>query len=454
LGLRVGQPLVHARALVPGLSIVDADLNADDRSLRLLAEWCLKRYSPIVAIDPPQGLWIDISGCSHLYGGEESLAKDLLSHLKKAGIQARLGLADTPGAAYALARHGNKGCMIALPARNKTAIAELPIASFRLSDEIVEGLSQLGFHQIHQLYALNRAPLARRFGAELMLRFDQAVGEAYEPLEPITLSIIPHVQCHFSEPATNPDFIAHALAELVDRLCKKMAESRLAASQIDIVSCRADNKRQSLRIGMAKASRNVPHLLKLLTEKLVKLDLGLGIETLSLSVPLSVSLHAEQVTSVLGTKAKADIASLVDIFSNRLGTDKVYCCENVESDVPERSFRRIRPLNRPADEALSTALSSPSRLLKRPELVEALAMLPDYAPIAFTWRNTKHKIVRADGPERVFGEWWKNDREKEIIRDYFRVEDDRGKRYWLFRYGDGEDGLTGDYKWYLHGFFG
>jgi len=218
---------------------------------------------------------------------------------------------------------------------------------------------------------------------------------------------------------------------------------------------RVDRTHQAICIGTARPSHRPDHLARLLDEQLEQVDPGLGIDAICLMAPLTEPLALGQPSAGLvgGEDAGADVSVLVDRLVNRLGARKVYRAAAMESDVPERSVRRIGPLSPPVRTRWPPALPRPARLLRPPQPVEALAMLPDHPPAQFTWRRRKHRIRRADGPERIGGEWWKHDRERSAMRDYWQVEDEDGRRFWLYRSGDAEDPATGDLRWFLHGVF-
>jgi len=261
-------------------------------------------------------------------------------------------------------------------------------------------------------------------------------------------------RCSFTDPAANPDFIANAIAETAARLCRQLQEGRLGARQLDLVFHRVDNTLQALRAGTVSPSHDPKHFMRLFREHLDKIEYGFGIEYLTLSAPLVEKFKAQQYTNEFGTANEPDLSGLIDVLNSRLGPIHVYQTKPVESDVPERSVRKIMPLSRKTAKTWPASLPRPTRILRQPEQVEAIALLPDRAPVQFIWRSQRYRIKRADGPERIFGEWWNNNAELMAVRDYFRVEDEQGGRYWLFRRGDGTDQKTGTHEWFLHGFFG
>ena len=455
LGLRTGMAMTHAQAMVPDLRIEDAEPEADLAALQRLAVWCLRHYSPLVSVSGPDGIWIDVTGCAHLFGGEEALLSQLCSRLAQDGVAARAAIADTPGAAHAVARYGETAWRVVAPGGVAGAIRDLPVAALRLPEESVQALRLLGFDMIADMLAAPRAPLAKRLGGEVLKRLDQALGRVAEPIAPLLPPDMPRTRQGFPEPIATADDLARATLLLVERLCEKLQHKGLGACRLDLVFQRVDGAAQAIRIGTAAPSRDAAHLSRLLVAKIETIDPGFGIEAMMLSAPLADRLGAAQSISDVCVSGRApDLAGLVDSLANRLGQARVYRLTPVQSDVPERSLRRVAPLARAEGADWPDRLPRPARLFTPPHHVEAMALLPDHAPAQFTWRRRAHRVRRADGPERVFGEWWRDDAEMWAVRDYFQVEDETGQRFWLFRRGDGESETTGDLQWFLHGVFG
>jgi protein ImuB len=429
-----------------------ADPAADAAALERLAAWALRRYSPIVAVDPPDGLLIDITGAAHLFGGEPALLDDLLRRLAAAHIFARAALADTIGAAHALARFAQASLTIALPGKTEAALAGLPIAALRLEPDLADRLRRLGFDTIGDLAAIPRAPLRLRFGEEPLRRLDQAFGCLAEPLRPYLPLEITQVRRAFAEPIGAPETLSRYTGKLVVSLCQTLEQKGLGARRLDLIFHRVDKTIQAIRAGLARPARDALRLTRLLTGKLESIEPGFGIEEMRLLASLAEPLDPHQ-CGISGPEAKADIADLIDRLANRRGVKKLYRAAPAESDWPERSVRSLAPLAPPAGALWPEHWPRPSRLLSPPEPVEALALLPDRPPAQFTWCGVRRRVKRADGPERVFGEWWRREGERAAIRDYFLVEDETGERFWLYRSGDGEDPTTGNLRWYLHGVF-
>jgi protein ImuB len=471
LGLQVGMPLAQAQAMVPELLTVDATPADDAAALDRLAAWCL-RLSPMTAADRPDGVWIDVTGCTHLQGGEASMIEALSGHLAGSGLTGRIAIADTPGAAHALARHGGRSIAIVDPGAQDAALAPLPVQALRIGDGQAADLRRLGLDTIGQLAGAARGPLARRFGNALLTRLDQATGRVREPIQPVLPPEIIVVRRGFIEPLSTAEAFATVILVLVAEACTVLERRGEGVRRLDLVFERVDGTTQLVQIGTSRPVRDVRHLARLLDERIETVDPGPGVEAMRLVLPLVETLSPAQRADGLMQRADglapggpeaADLSALIDRLVNRLGPDTVYRLRSVESDVPERSQRPV-PVHG-APEAPSQSVSPeppaswlhpgprPVRLLDRPEPIEALAMMPDHPPRAFTWRRVRHRIVRADGPERITGEWWRRANELTAVRDYWAVENQDGRRFWLFRQGDGVDPGTGGLAWFLHGFF-
>jgi protein ImuB len=472
LGLRPGMAVTQARAQVRGLDIRPADPEGDLASLKSLAILAARRWSPVVALSGTDGLFLDLSGTAHLFGGEAAMARHIVRLLARAGFTARIAIADTPGAAWALARY--QGNCICPPGAQAAALAELPTPALRIDEAAVELLKRLGVDRIGQLSALPRAPLVRRFGTATALRLDQALGRIAEPLDPVIPPETIAVRQRFAEPIASAEAIEHWLGELTPRLAAALEAEGLGVQALECIADRIDGVPQRIRIGLARPNRDAAHLLRLLKRRIEDVEPGYGIDAITLHVRRAALLGPEPVVERIGEEAAPDIATLVDTLATRIGQAGMWRMRAVESDVPERAVARMAVLDPPERGMLRPKVDDvrqldrqpelhpwhagwpkPARLLARPERLDhVMAELPDQPPRRFTWRGLAHKVVRADGPERIQGEWWKRDAERLSVRDYFRVEDEAGRRYWLFRAGDGERAVTGDLSWYLHGVFG
>lgn len=454
LGVRAGMLIAKAQALTPGLIVMDADPHADAEGLDSLALWALQRISPVVMSDLPDGLVIDTTGADHLHGGEAAMLATFVQRFAASGIEAQAAVADTWGAAHAAARFLARPTLIVPPGGVEPMLRLLPLGALRLDAVTVRSLRTLGFERIGDLMDQPRAPLTQRFGPELCRRLDQALGNVAEPIEPFREAEIVEVRRVFGEPIGAPDTIARYTGELVIALCAQLERSGLGARQLDLLLHRVDNTRQAIRVGTAQPVRDAKRLTRLLCEKIETIDPGFGIEIMELAAVIAEPLREKQTISSLVEEPEPDISDLIDVLANRVGANNLCRFVAVQSDVPERSVARVPPLEPETGATWEGDWPRPPRLLARPEPVETMALLPDNPPVWFTWRGVRRRIRRADGPERIRGEWWKRDAEMATVRDYFRVEDEGGERYWLFRSGDGERQTSGSQQWFLHGIFG
>lgn len=463
LGLWPGQVLAQAWAIYPDLTTIDADPVADHTALEGLAGWC-ERFSPLAAADPPDGVWLDIAGCAHLFGGEAKLAAVLAALLARHGLDSRLAVAGTPGAAWALARTVAPGQVNVLPAgREAAALATLPIALLRLNPHSVAELRQLGLRRIGELTRLPRADLSARFGPLPVLRLDQALGYAAEaiawphPPAPWTERLA------FAEPIAAPEDLVRALATLTERLCARLEAARRGGLGFAATFFRLDATRPAIAIGTSLPVRDPARIARLLGEKLEQVDPGFGIEAVVLEATATVPLAPPQMilphTMPSGTIAPdTALADTVDELANQLGPARLWRAAPQESHVPERSVRHVPPLVPASPWPRGSTAERPLRLLRRPEPIEVTAVLPDDPPLQFRWRGALHRVRAASGPERIAAEWWRRhtippDRpETDLVRDYYQVEDVGGSRFWMFRIGLGAGGSAA--HWFLHGLFG
>ncbi|MET3724759.1 DNA polymerase Y family protein [Sphingomonas trueperi] len=473
-GIRIGMALTQARALVPELRVDPADPQGDRADLERLAHSLARRWSPSVTLAGEDLLFLDLTGVAHLHGGEARMLRRLYALLARLGFAARIAVADTPGAAWAFARFRPETLLRCPSGEHGAWLAPLPVEALRLEGDAIDLLHRLGVDSIGQLAALPRAPLVRRFGTVIAARLDQALGRIPEPVTPVTPPEPIAVTQRFAEPIATPEAIAHWLGDLVHRLAEALAEAGQGARRIGLVADRVDGVPQRIGIGLARASRDPAHLLRLLARRIDQIEPGYGLDAMTLHLLRSEPLGALPVDERLDAETVPDLAPLIDTLATRIGMARLWRMRPVESDVPERSAAALPPLDPPEREAAPMKADDvrqldrnaplppwhpdwprPIRLLRRPERLDhVVAALPDQPPRRFTWRGERHEVIRADGPERIHGEWWKRAAETHATRDYFRVEDERGRRYWLFRQGDGERQVTGDLSWYLHGLFG
>jgi len=453
LGLRPGMVATQAHALVPGLQPFDADPDGDSAALDRLSLWALRHYAPVCAADAPDGLAIDATGAAHLKGGELGLLRDIEERLAAAGVKARAVLAPTYGAAHAVARYVS-GRAVVGDGEIGLTLSDLPIAALRLAPDMVQALGRMGFETILDLERQPRAPLTLRFGPEVGRRLDQAFGRVFEPITPVIETERPYAERVFAEPIGAAETLEKYAGQLVDDLCAQLEAGGLGARRLDWLCHRIDNRLEAVRVGTARPVRDRKRLTRLLRDKIETIAPGFGIERMTLTASIAEPLDWKPGPSDLTDPAAPDVAGLVDVLTNRIGSSRLYRIAPVESDVPERSVRKTEPLAASSSLSWSPDWPRPVRLFRSPEPVETMALLPDNPPTHFTWRGVRRRIRRADGPERIYGEWGRRDAELWAVRDYFQVEDDAGERFWLFRSGDGEDARTGPQTWFIHGKFG
>ncbi len=451
-GIHVGMPAAKAQALFRGLRMVDADPAADAAALERITMWALTQYSPIVAVDALDGVVMDTEGADHLQGGEERMLTSIANRFRAKRLTTRVAVADTWGAAHACARAINRETVIVPSGETIRAVERLPISLLRLPEKIVGDLRMLGFRTIGELSATPRAPLALRFGPEIGRRLDQMFGRVSEPIDPIRSPELVEIVRSFAEPIGAAETIDKYVGRLIVQLLAELQRKGLGVRRTDLIVEKVDGTRQAIRAGTAKPVRDVAWLTKLFRDRTQTIEPGLGIEKLTLVAVMSEPLEEKQTASSLVDNEDADITPLIDVLSNR--GQRVYRVAPVASDVPERSVRRIAAVGEDVTEDWVHYWRRPVRLFARPEQIEAIALLPDHPPASITWRGKRHRVKRADGPERVFGEWWKRDSEYEAVRDYFVIENESGEQYWIFRSGDGIDPETGSHKWFMHGIFG
>ena len=475
-GLKIGQTLSDARALIPDLDSFDHDPDADAALASAIATWC-DRYTPLVALETLAdgiagdcaGLFLDISGCAHLFGGEEAMRADIVSRLRAAGFLAHAAIADTPGAAWAFARYSERG--VIAPGDHKTALLDLPLAGLRLETELLDMLRKLGLRTIGCIADLPRAPFAARFGSHLLRRLDQALGREDEAISPRLP--VPELSSErvFAEPIVLQEDIERTAAHLAGTLRQSLDERQLGARELELKLFRVDGHVVSIRVRAASPVYTAPRIAMLFQERIAgfheDLDAGFGFDLVRLNVLQSEARHLQQADLTRGGAQGEAFGALVDRLGARLGMDRVQHFMMVDTHIPERSFGLLAEADGQSaaaqellwnDMALQedsapgpVVLSRPIVLFDRPEQVEAIAEVPDGPPIRFRWRRALHRIARSEGPERIACEWWRDGRGGQS-RDYFRVEDEEGYRFWIFRQGLFER-ETRHPKWFMHGLF-
>lgn len=539
-GVRPGQALADARAVLPSLKTRPAELERDHAALLTLVRWA-GRYGPQRHVDGSDGFWIDTTGVAHLYGGEARLAGDLYRRLTRFGFTARIALAGTQGAAHALARFATSAgkpvhCVSADPESLARALAPLPVAALRLDHEAVLLARRLGLKRIGDLYRLPRTSLDRRFRAEaaaerLLARLDAALGRAPEPRAGLPEPPQRAVSRNFAEPLICANGLSAAVADLCHEMAAVLDAQGLGLRRGHLRLCRADGSAIEIAIGTAAPVSEAAHMLALLAHKLETIDAGFGIDVLRLQAaavePLEVrqtalgttpqrhmdnsgmtgaaSAQSSSSTLIAPAEQKIALARLADRLASRLGGDSVFTIAPAPRHLPEEAataspllaLQRTRADKHRTPSPGATAAAAdpafaachhqaprPALLLATPEPITVMAEVPDGPPLRFTWRRVEHRVIAAQGPERIAPPWWqtlpappradvsaaapqsKSDVAAAALgirveppsaprpRDYYRIEDQSGGRYWVFRdglYGRDEDGPPPN--WFLHGLF-
>lgn len=474
-GATPGLSLTEARAVLPNLAVVPADPAGDDNALAALAGWC-GRYTPWTAVDPSggetasgsAGLWLDVSGCTHLWGGERALLEDLVKRLKACGLAVRAAITDSPGAAWAVARFVDERMSIVPPGRAGEAIAPLPVAGLRLPGDIVQALQAVGLGRIEDLLPLPRAPLAARFGEILPRRLDQALGAADEPISPRLPVPAMVSRLAFAEPIGRAEDIALATRHLLADLCSRLAAAHQGARRLELRLYRTDATTAAAAIGTSRPEREPKHLERLFAEKLADVDAGFGIDVMVLGALVVEPLAPAQAAMGFAGETRANgLARLIDSLGNRLGAERVVLLRQRASHLPERACAEVPAFAAGPRQALATAAvpvpadersrqPRPVHLLPWPEPIDVIAPVPDGPPVLFRWRRRPHRVAAAEGPERIEAEWWEHDGGHDPDRtppwrDYYRIEDEGGRRFWVYRLGGYRPGAAA--RWFLHGRF-
>ena len=484
LGLKRGMGIADAQAMHPGIRVIEDDPIADLKLLESLADWC-DRYTPLVALDGTDGLFLDVTGCTHLFGGEAGLLRDLLSRLEHQGIGAKVGIASTAGAAWAAARFSGRS--IVEPGAEADSLTPLPLAALRIDPDMRTLLEGVGLRTAGALMAVPRGPLARRFGRGVLLCLDQALGEIEETISP-RLPVPPiSVERRLAEPIVSTEDIERLILLLAGTLRQDLERRDEGARGLQLLLFRVDGAVSRISTGASRPLRDPLWMLRLFRERLIALqdglDVGYGFDLVRLCVTATAPFPSEQIDlAASSVDAGTDLAMFTDRIRARLGDAAIQRPVLIESHMPERAVSMVPTSSstddsRPAD-APSRLLERPIRLLEHPEPVEVtMAEVPEGPPVNFRWRRAHYRVARAEGPERISPEWWlesqppvqrKDNEETEeyerrrkhaifkktasATRDYFRVEDDVGHRYWLYRqglYGMSEE----QPRWFLHGLF-
>ena len=473
-GIRPGQRLSDARTLVPGLDVVERDSRGDEARLVKLAAWAT-RFTPWTRAEDLSplahegvGLFLDISGCAHLFGGETALLEDLLTRINRLGHEAQAGLADTLGAAWAVARHGNEKISIVKPGAAREAVSSLPTTALRISQGMADDLTRLGLVTVGDLLGRPRAPLVARFGAVMGQQLDAVIGARAEPVAPEAVRVPARARLLFADPLIALDGIIAAIALAARDLAAELARRQQGVRQLRLRLYRVDAELFTFEAGTSSALRDADRIAALFADKLVPsggvsgsdIDIGYGIEGVVLEACAVDALGPRQKDLTSSPDDGSSLEELIDRLSNRLGANRVMQLKGQASHIPERAQVAVAALaandvkdsDVPPLVMYGDAPLRPIRMLTPPEPVEVMAEVPEGPPRQFRWRRMLLAVTRAEGPERLAPEWWVPADKEAATRDYFRVEDGEGRRFWLYR-----DGLyereTDAPRWFMHGVF-
>jgi protein ImuB len=479
LGLKPGMTLTDARARHPSLVTFDADARAEAETLSHIADWC-RRFTPLAALDAPEGIILDVSGAAHLFGGETKLLTEIEAQLEAQGFHARAALAPTPEAAWALARFGTRQILPEDEKERRRVLGELPLAALRLDEKTIADLAQAGLRRIGDILLRPRAPIAARFGSTLHARLDALQGLTKSAISPRFEAPAYVAERRFLDCIMRREDIEATIASLAQDLALMLTRHGEGARRLEVNLFRVDGMVKHIETGTSRPLRDPQAIARLFRERIEAigqtdetdpLDAGFGFDVIRLAA-LTVERKDQEQTgwdTSSCVNETADLAALIDRLGARLGLRRVTRLAFNDTHIPEFAVAampaaegnrtsRAYHLQQPASnnfEANSNGVEKglaqrPIRLLQHPEPIETIASVPDGPPLRFRWRRVMHEVTAIEGPERIAPEWWKN--ETALTRDYFRAEDSEGQRFWLFR-----EGLfnreTARPRWFMHGFF-
>ena len=446
-GIHTGMMVADAKVIIPSLQIFNDKPGLSNTLLNKIAEWFI-RYTPITAIDLPDGLILDITGCAHLWGGEKQYLQNIIERLKSFDYDVHAAIADTIGTAWAVAHYGKKFSIIENGGQTASLVS-LPPEALRLDTETVELLHKLGLNCIGHFIGMPRSALRRRFGQPIIQRIDQALGHEEEIIYPVQTLEPYHERLACPEPMTTATAIEIALKRLLESLCHRLHQEQKGL-RVAIFKCfRIDGKIEQIETGTNRPTHNTTHLFKLFQIKIETIEPALGIELFTLEAKKveDVSSLQEKLWQRSGGLDDINLSELLDRINNKFGTNHVHRYLPDEHYWPERSIKSAASLIETPTTTWKVERPRPLHILAKPEPIEVTAPIPDYPPMLFRYKGKLHKIIKADGPERIEQEWWIQQGQH---RDYYYVEDEQGHRYWLFRLGHYADS---SYQWFIHGFF-
>ncbi len=479
--LKTGMAVADARAMCPSARFDEHDPQADMATLERIADWC-SRFTPLAALDAPDGVMLDVTGAAQLFGGEAKLLDEIESRLGAQGFHARATLTGGPAFSRALARFSKLRLVPPglAPGEIEALAAPLPVAALGLEEPAATRLARAGLVRIGDLLARPRAPLAARLGAGAMARLDALVCREREPIVPRFPAPSHIAERRFPDGLTRLADIEATLRLLCEDLRPLLERSGLGARRIEAAFYRVDGAVKRLVVGTSRPLRDPPRLFGLLRERLGRLaeeglDTGYGFDVLRLAAIATERLDEEQgglnETAIAKAAAAEDLADLVDHIGARLGTNRVLRLDPIERHWPECAVRvapaaSAAPKRAPLDHTafrrdtesaidsetleLSTrALTRPLRLFERAEPIDAIALAPDGPPLRFRWRRALHETAAFEGPERIAPPWWQAPQNL-LARDYYQVVDSEGRRFWLYREGlPGQNAMHA--RWFVHG---
>ncbi|MDZ4306436.1 DUF6504 family protein [Allopontixanthobacter sp.] len=464
-GARAGMMLADARTLCPDLAVRISDPAGDLDFLEKLAVWA-QRWGPWSALDPPDGLLVDITAVAHLFGGEARLLADVEACFARRALAVRVAAAPTAGAAWGLAHYGPRAAILTGDDDAVERLSGLPVAALRLDDDVLTVLRRLGLKRLGDMTgrfgdAKGRDAIMRRFrnrrspAANPLMRMDQLLGKVPEPLLPVIPQRMPLVQRRLAEPIRHRELLDQVVRDLAADMARVLEGSAQGARRLELGLWRVDGEVVIRPLELSAATRDPVHICRLFAARLDDVDAGFGIETIRLRASWAEPLSLEQAD--IETTAETQGTSLsacIDRLSVRLGPRAVQRPVPHASHIPERAQRWQPPLEpEPASQGELAFHARPLKLLDKAEYISVLYATPDGFPRSFRWRGKVHEVVRVEGPERIAPEWWR-ERSTVRLRDYYRIEDGEGRRYWIYRHGLLGDGRGGLPDWYLQGLCG
>lgn len=447
MGIFAGTPLADAKVIVPNIQVFDYQANLETKLLSRIGKWAI-RFAPIIAIDPPHGIILDCSGCTHLWKGEKAYLSSILKRLGETGYHCKGAISDTIGTSWAIARYGNTSSIIEQN-QQYHALVNLPPRALRIAEPIIQRLHKLGLNKIGKFIQMPRSVLRRRFGEELLLKLGQALGTEKETLRPLVIIAPYQERLACLEPIRSRTAIEIGIRKLLEALCTRLSSEEMGIRQATLKGYRLDGKITQIQIGTNQPTHKVDHLCKLFEIKIATIEPALGIElfTLSASKVEPVLIHQEKLWNGKPGLADQSLAQLLDRLAGKIGAQAIRRYLPQAHYWPERSLRPSISLEEQTEAHWQNSNPRPMEILARPEPVQVTAPVPDYPPMNFRYKDEVHLVKKADGPERIEREWWL---EKGEHRDYYVLEDEKGQRYWVFRLGHYNEEKSG---WFIHGFF-